>query len=53
MLFVGLSPAAIGVAISPEALAEKLRRHEARVMDSSALVERALLAIATRPAPQG
>jgi hypothetical protein len=53
LLFVGLAPTAIGVAISPEALAEKLRRGEARVLDSTALVERALVAIATRPAPQG
>jgi hypothetical protein len=51
LLLVGLAPTAIGVAISPEALAAKLRRHEARVLDSSPLVERTLLAIATRPAP--
>lgn len=53
LLFVGLAPSAIAVAISPEALAEKLRRREARVLESNPLVERALLAIATRPAPQG
>jgi hypothetical protein len=53
LLFVGLAPDAIGVAITPEALAEKLRRGEARVLDSSPLVDRALLAIAARPSPQG
>ncbi|HEX5129342.1 MAG TPA: DUF1631 family protein, partial [Usitatibacter sp.] len=51
LLFVGLSPASIGIAISPEALAEKLRRGEANVIDATALVDRAMLAIASRPSP--
>jgi hypothetical protein len=54
LLLVGLAPTAIAVAISPEALAEKLRLREARALDSTALVERSLLAIATSgAAPQG
>jgi hypothetical protein len=53
LLLVGLSPASIGVAISPEALAEKLRRGEARLVDATPLVDRSMLAIASRPEPQG
>lgn len=53
LLLVGLAPNAIGVAIGPEALAEKLRRGEARVLDSRTLVERAVLALATGTPPQG
>jgi hypothetical protein len=53
LLFVGLAPGSIGVAIQPQALAEKLRRGEARLLDGAPLVERTLLALAVRPAPQG
>ena len=52
-LFVGLAPESIGVAITPEALAEKLRREEARLLDPSSLVERTLASLVVRLAPQG
>ena len=51
LLFVGLSPTSIGVAITPEALAEKLRRGEACLLDATPLVDRAMLAIASRATP--
>jgi hypothetical protein len=53
LLFVGHTAEAIGVAITPDALAEKVRRGEARVLDGSSLVERTLAALVTRLAPQG
>jgi hypothetical protein len=53
LLLVGLAPTATGVAISPEALAEKLRRGEASVLDARPLVERALLALAAGTPTQG
>lgn len=53
LLLVGLAPGATGVAISPQALAEKLRRGEAHALDPRPLVDRALLALATGAPPQG
>lgn len=53
LLFTGLAPGSIGVSILPSALAEKLRGGDARILDTSPLVERLLLALAARPAPQG
>jgi hypothetical protein len=52
-LFVGLAPESIGVAITPEALAEKFRRGEARLLDAASLVERTLASLVVRLAPQG
>jgi hypothetical protein len=53
LLLVGLAPTSIGVSISPDALAEKLRRGDAHILDATPLVDRAMLALAARPAPQG
>src|SRR5688572_27987949 len=53
LLFAGLAPASIGVSILPSALAEKMRSAEARILDTSPLVERLLLALAAAPKPQG
>jgi hypothetical protein len=47
-LFVGIAPGSISVAMSPAALAEQLRRGEARVIDRSALVERTMGAVLAR-----
>jgi hypothetical protein len=53
LLFVGMAPGSIGVAISPAALAAKVRRAEARILDGTGMVERTLLALAARTPPQG
>ena len=52
-LLVGLAAESIGLAITPDALAEKLRREEARVLNGSPLVERTLASLVTRLSPQG
>ena len=52
-LLVGLAAESIGLAITPDALAEKLRREEARVLNGSPLVERTLASLVTRLTPQG
>jgi hypothetical protein len=52
-LFVGLAPASAGVAVTLDALAEQVRRGEARIVDDAPLVERTLAALVTRLAPQG
>ena len=50
-LFTGVSPAAMAVTITPEALAEQMRRGEARVVDEAPLVERLLATLIARVAP--
>jgi hypothetical protein len=52
-LFVGTSPESAGVAITLDALAELVRRGEARIVDDAPLVERTLAALVTRLPPQG
>jgi hypothetical protein len=47
-LFVGIAPGAIAVSMSPAALAEQLRRGEARLIDPSPLVERTIGAVLAR-----
>lgn len=50
-LFIGISATAMAVVISPAALAEQMRRGEARVIDDAPLVERALAALVAKLAP--
>jgi hypothetical protein len=47
-LFVGVAPGSMSVAVSPAALAEQLRRGEARLIDGTALVERTIGAVLAR-----
>lgn len=44
-LLVGISPGAMAISITPAALAEQLRRGEARIVDDAPLVERTLAAM--------
>jgi hypothetical protein len=50
-LFTGMSPTSMAVTISPEALAEQMRRGEARVVDEAPLVERLLATLVARVVP--
>jgi hypothetical protein len=50
-LLVGLAPGSMAIAITPAALAEMLRRGEARVVDDAPLVERTLAAMLAELAP--
>jgi hypothetical protein len=47
-LFVGIAPGSMAVAMSPAALGEQLRRGEARLVDSTALVERTMGGVLAR-----
>jgi hypothetical protein len=51
LLFIGIGRESTGIAITPEALAEQLRRAEARIVDDAPLTERALTAMLARQAP--
>lgn len=50
-LLTGVSPTSMAVTITPEALAEQMRRGEARVVDEAPLVERLLATLIARVAP--
>ena len=50
-LFLGLAPASTGICVDPAALAELVRRGEARIVDDAPLIERALAAMLRRPVP--
>ena len=50
-LFLGLAPGSTGVCIDPAALAQLVRRGEARIVDDAPLIERALAAMLRRPTP--
>jgi hypothetical protein len=47
-LFVGIAPGSMAVAMSPAALAEQVRRGEARVIDATPLVDRTMGAVLAR-----